>query len=86
MSLSLAADLEVAAESRWQDQARCAEVDTEIFYPENGGLDRPAKKICAGCEVRAECLEFAVDNNEIWGIWGGFSERERRNMKREAAA
>ncbi len=40
-----------------------------------------AKAVCAGCPVRAECLEFALANDERWGVWGGTSERQRRAMR-----
>jgi WhiB family redox-sensing transcriptional regulator len=67
------------------DLALCAETDPEVFFPEKGGSTRDARKVCRGCEVRAECLEFALENGIRHGIWGGLSERERRPMMREAA-
>jgi WhiB family transcriptional regulator, redox-sensing transcriptional regulator len=69
----------------WQDRALCAQTDPEAFFPEKGGSTREAKKVCRGCEVRAECLEYALEHDERFGIWGGLSERERRRLKREAA-
>jgi len=66
----------------WQEKALCAETDPEAFFPEKGGSTREAKKICTGCEVRAECLEYALSNDERFGIWGGLSERERRRLRR----
>jgi WhiB family redox-sensing transcriptional regulator len=69
----------------WQDRALCAETDPESFFPEKGGSTREAKRICSGCEVRAECLEYALAHDERFGIWGGLSERERRKLKREAS-
>jgi WhiB family transcriptional regulator, redox-sensing transcriptional regulator len=68
----------------WQERALCAQTDPEAFFPEKGGSTREAKKVCAGCEVRAECLEYALANDERFGIWGGLSERERRKLKRRA--
>ena len=68
----------------WQEQALCAETDPEAFFPEKGGSTREAKKICTGCEVKAECLEYALSNDERFGIWGGLSERERRRLRRRA--
>jgi WhiB family redox-sensing transcriptional regulator len=68
----------------WQDRALCAQTDPEAFFPEKGGSTREAKKVCRGCEVRVECLEYALEHDERFGIWGGLSERERRRMKREA--
>ena len=69
-------------EQDWQERALCAQTDPEAFFPEKGGSTREAKRICAGCEVRAECLEFALAHDERFGIWGGLSERERRRLKR----
>jgi WhiB family redox-sensing transcriptional regulator len=66
----------------WQERALCAETDPEAFFPEKGGSTREAKKICTGCEVRSECLDFALANDERFGIWGGLSERERRRLRR----
>jgi WhiB family redox-sensing transcriptional regulator len=67
---------------QWQDRALCAQTDPEAFFPEKGGSTREAKKICLGCEVRNECLEYALAHDERFGIWGGLSERERRRLKR----
>ena len=71
-------------EAGWQERALCAETDPEAFFPEKGGSTREAKRVCLGCDVRAECLEFALENDERFGIWGGLSERERRRVKKEA--
>ena len=70
------------ATDQWQDRALCAQTDPEAFFPEKGGSTREAKKICLGCEVRSECLEYALAHDERFGIWGGLSERERRRLKR----
>ena len=70
------------AELSWPERARCAQTDPEAFFPEKGGSTREAKKVCVSCEVRAECLEYALENDERFGIWGGLSERERRKLKR----
>ncbi|MGF0117778.1 WhiB family transcriptional regulator [Promicromonospora sp. Marseille-Q5078] len=68
----------------WQERALCAQTDPEAFFPEKGGSTREAKKVCTSCEVRAECLDYALANDERFGIWGGLSERERRKLKRRA--
>ena len=68
-------------EQDWQERALCAQTDPEAFFPEKGGSTREAKKICVGCEVRDECLEYALLHDERFGIWGGLSERERRRLK-----
>ncbi len=69
----------------WQERALCAQTDPEAFFPEKGGSTREAKRICTHCEVRADCLEYALGRDERWGVWGGLSERERRKLKRRAA-
>lgn len=68
----------------WQADALCAQTDPEAFFPEKGGSTRDAKRICSGCEVKAQCLEYALQNDERFGIWGGLSERERRKLKKRA--
>lgn len=67
----------------WQERALCAQTDPEAFFPEKGGSTREAKRICNRCEVKAECLEYALGHDERFGIWGGLSERERRRPKRK---
>ncbi|MFI6325098.1 WhiB family transcriptional regulator [Nonomuraea sp. NPDC050556] len=70
--------------SAWQDSARCAEVDPELFFPELGdhqdALD--AKRVCASCPVRFECLTQALQRREQYGVWGGMSVVERRAVTR----
>lgn len=66
----------------WADDALCAQTDPELFYPNKGEPTREAKAICGKCLVAAECLDYAVDNDERFGVWGGLSERERRHIKR----
>jgi WhiB family redox-sensing transcriptional regulator len=76
---------EEAAELMWQDDALCAQTDPEAFFPEKGGSTREAKRVCRSCEVRVECLEYALEHGERFGIWGGMSERERRRLERQHA-
>ncbi len=68
----------------WQERSLCAQTDPEAFFPEKGGSTREAKKVCLGCDVRAECLDYALAHDERFGIWGGLSERERRKLKKRA--
>ena len=69
-------------EDQWQERALCAQTDPEAFFPEKGGSTREAKRICLGCEVKDECLDYALAHDERFGIGGGLSERERRRIKR----
>lgn len=66
----------------WQSRANCMGVDPDLFFPERGASTREAKEVCRGCVVREDCLEYALDNGEKFGIWGGMSERERRRLRR----
>lgn len=68
----------------WQERSLCSQTDPEAFYPEKGGSTADAKRICSRCEVKSECLEYALTHDERFGIWGGLSERERRKLKRRA--
>jgi WhiB family redox-sensing transcriptional regulator len=77
---------DVADEFSWQDFARCGETDPEVFFPEKGCSPKEAKLICRSCEVRAECLEYALQHGERFGVWGGLTERERRPLLHGLAA
>jgi WhiB family redox-sensing transcriptional regulator len=69
------------ADRSWVVQASCLGCDPELFYPGRGESCREAKAVCAGCPVRVECLEYALETGEKLGIWGGASERERRRLR-----
>lgn len=64
----------------WMVRGLCAQTDPEAFFPEKGGSTREAKRTCLSCAVRGECLTYALEHGERFGIWGGTSERERRRM------
>lgn len=68
----------------WYGKALCPQTDPEAFYPEKGGSTKEAKRICLLCPVTDECLQWALDTDERFGVWGGLSERERRRIKRGA--
>lgn len=65
----------------WRDQAACIGMPESMFFIERGQSDKPAKAVCAGCPVIERCLQFALDNGEQHGVWGGTSERQRRRMR-----
>jgi WhiB family redox-sensing transcriptional regulator len=66
----------------WQEQALCAQTGAEFFFPEPGSSVREAKRICGMCAMRSACLEYALDNDERFGVWGGLSEKERLSIRR----
>ena len=79
-------ELEVdSTDRRWQERANCLGVDPDLFFPERGASTKEAKSVCGGCEVKTECLEYALRHGEKFGIWGGMSERERRRLRRQRA-
>uniref|UniRef100_UPI003F49675A WhiB family transcriptional regulator n=1 Tax=Actinoplanes sp. CA-084688 TaxID=3239901 RepID=UPI003F49675A len=64
----------------WRDEALCSQTDPEAFFPHKGGSAAQAKRTCGRCPVRADCLEYALANDERFGIWGGLSATERRAL------
>ncbi len=66
----------------WRDEALCREVDAELFFPERGGSVREAKRVCASCPVRAECLDWAITHDQRYGVWGGLTPNERMQLHR----
>lgn len=69
--------------SDFRDVGLCAEIDPELFYPERGCSVREPISVCLACPVRAECLAWALETDERWGVWGGTSEQQRAKMRRE---
>lgn len=84
IGLPVRQDFDDEGELGWQTDALCAQTDPEAFFPEKGGSTRDAKKVCGACNVRSQCLEYALSNDERFGIWGGLSERERRRLRKRA--
>lgn len=84
--------------SNWRDEALCAQVDGELFFPEKGQSTREAKQTCNGrpargmtpatepCPARAECLAWAIATEQQFGVWGGLTLRERRALEGEEEA
>jgi hypothetical protein len=68
----------------------CQNTDPDLWFNDGGLLDnsgyvvsnRAAVKMCKMCPVKAQCLEYAIVNDETFGIWGGMSRRERVNLGR----
>lgn len=61
----------------WQEFALCRQVDPDLFHPTKGGPEiKPARSICDGCEVRLQCLNYAIRRRITGGIWGGFSGKQ----------
>jgi WhiB family redox-sensing transcriptional regulator len=70
----------------WGTRGACQDSDPELFFPvtSHGPARRQlekAKAVCAGCAVRGECLEFALETGQRFGIWGGTTEDERRTLR-----
>lgn len=69
----------------WTVDALCAQVDPDVFFPDNGGDGtHAAKRVCASCPVAAECLEYALRTRQEHGIWGGLPPHIRARMRRTA--
>lgn len=67
----------------WMDRSVCGEVDPEIFFPELGAITSqgsPVRALCRSCDVRVQCLSFAIEHGEE-GIWGGFTGRARESVR-----
>lgn len=69
----------------WAAAAECRGEDPTQFFPGPDDDPAPALSICARCRVKTECLEYAIEARERYGIWGGTTERQRRRMMRRSA-
>ncbi len=65
----------------WQARAACRHTDPDLFFPELAGEGDEAKRICAGCPVRADCGAWAAANNFCFGIWGGVDFEQPRSKR-----
>ncbi len=88
MSLILDSHSHVLMSPLWRMEAACRDTDPDLFFPVGTtGLAveqiEAAKAVCFSCEVREDCLRFAIETNQDSGIWGGTSEDERRKMRRD---
>lgn len=70
----------------WTDEAICAQVEPDLWFPHAGENTNDPKQVCAGCPVRVKCLQHALDNDERWGVWGGLTASERRRLLKGRAA
>lgn len=70
----------------WVDDAACLGAGPSAFFPRRGSNGTLAKRICAVCPVRVECLDYAVSRDEQHGIWGGLDIIERRAVKKSRVA
>ena len=76
----------------WQEDSACRDFDNLLFFGEEGeselekqAREAKAKSVCRTCPVQEPCLEFAMDSNQKYGIWGGLTDKERASLKRRRA-
>ena len=89
MKLVLSHDDDPVRRYEWQESAACRDYDSALFFEsdnERGELrarrEKAAKRVCAACPVQAECLRFAESGPEMFGVWGGTTQRERTSRRR----
>lgn len=76
-------DKRFAEDEDWSGLARCRGMDPDVFFGRNLAEARTAIRTCDRCEVRAQCLEYAVTEGIDIGVWGGLTERQRRAYVRQ---
>ena len=70
----------------WMSSGNCRGVDPNLFFTTRGESTEDAKAVCATCPVTTQCLQYALGNVEMFGIWGGLTEQERRPLRRQRNA
>lgn len=71
----------------WMVDAACLDHHPDLHFPiavgrASVGRTLAAKTVCSQCIVREPCLTYALDNNELYGVWGGVDEDERATIRR----
>lgn len=69
----------------WRSRGACITADPDLFFPisaAGAGLtqEQRAKQVCTPCQVRQQCLDYALKNSPVQGVWGGSSEHDRQLM------
>lgn len=72
---------DIARRPAWHEWAACRGRRDVDFFPARGQPATDARALCSDCPVRQDCLEAALDGGEMFGVWGGFSERQRRKLR-----
>lgn len=82
-ALGIQPEAQVAAGKQdWQEYSNCLGANPDVFFPDRGTPLKAAKAICNDCVVQEDCLEYALENGEKFGVWGGTSERQRRSIRK----
>jgi hypothetical protein len=70
------------ANTAWMELGKCQNKDEDgkIFFPDPGNNAVAAKRMCAHCPIREKCLDWSIETRQMYGIWGGVSEKKRRQM------
>ncbi|GAB7005872.1 hypothetical protein JCM18899A_33450 [Nocardioides sp. AN3] len=69
----------------WTERAACAHTDPEIFFSLDAGSMALARSVCRSCPVQPDCLAASLTSPATQGIWAGFSDYQRRQIRREIA-
>ena len=75
----------ITEERPWAVFATCRDRDSDVFFPVTHEAEVEAIRICQGCPVRMDCLEFALEAKIHFGVWGGLNEKQRRSLHRQIA-
>ncbi len=70
----------ITDERPWVVFGACRDVDPDLFFPAGREEESHALALCASCPVRQECLDYALEAGERFGIWGGMTEKQRRKL------
>ncbi len=80
-----ALDVPITEERPWAAFAVCRDRDPDVFFPATPEGEREAIRVCQGCPVQADCLEFAIEARIRFGVWGGTTEKQRHRLQRQTA-
>jgi len=72
--------------TEWMSRGNCTSLSPDTFFPNDSVGVAAAQRVCAGCDVKAPCLEYALVNHLAHGVWGGTSERQRLRLQRNRRA
>lgn len=65
----------------WMLEGICRNIDPDLWFPDAGGSTRAPISMCQRCPVKQRCLDYAMDNEIEYGVWGGTSNKQRKAMR-----
>ena len=80
--MGIEAMIEILPAPEWFKEARCRGLKPDMFFPTSGRPNFSVTSLCESCPVQQDCLNYALEHDELEGIWGGLGKKDRVRLRR----